>query len=381
MRQANTARGRKHDEGRRGARRRVQAGRPADHHRRRSVDRRLPRRRPLLRDPQPLPAPGWAAVPGADRAVGAVERAGRLPARRRGDAAGLPVARLGVRPRHRPVVPGPGRARRQELRRRRRARRRSWPAASPAPTSPRRSRSTSRRTTLSSMPSTTPRPPADRGHRARRQARRRRHPPGAAAQLHRRAPRRAVPLALRALRRARRQPAADVPARAQPGLPRRLLARGRLPRQRLRPHARAAARRAQGRLRDPHPAARPQLRRRGARVRRGAVPRRQRVGPRGDARPRRAPAQHDQHRARDARAGGRRDRALRRRPALRPGPAADHGRVPAGQPQVLADLRRRRRGGAAARRPHRRPRAAPGHGLALLLPRGARRATPTRWPR
>ncbi len=228
---------------------------------------------------------------------------------------------------------------------------------------------------MSSMPSTTPETDAGhhRGHRARRQARRHRHPPGAAAQLHRRAPRRAVPLPLRALRRAHRQPAADVPARAQPGLPRRLVAGGRLPRQRLRPHARAAARRAQGRLRDPHPAARPQLRRRGARVRRRAVPRRQRVGPRGDARPRRAPAQHDQHRARVARAGGRGDRALRRRPALRPGPAADHGRVPAGQPQVLADLRRRGRGRSAARRPHRRPRAALGHGLAVLLPRGARR--------
>ena len=105
----------------------------------------------------------------------------------------------------------------------------------------------------------------------------------------------------------------------------------------------------------------------------GAVPRRQRVGPRGDARPRRAPAQHDQHRARVARAGRRGDRALRRRPALRPGPAAHDRRVPAGQPQVLAGLRRRRRGRAAARRPHRRPRAALGHGLAVVLPRGARR--------
>ena len=124
-------------------------------------------------------------------------------------------------------------------------------------------------------------PPARLGERAV-EARRRRHPPGAAAAA-------TSPSVLdepfrapRALRRAGRQPAADVSARAQPGLPRRLVARGRLPRQRPRPPARAAARRVRRRLRDAHAAARPQLRRRGARVRRRARAAPSTTGSRGD---------------------------------------------------------------------------------------------------
>ena len=363
--------------------RRLRAGRPADHHRRRSVDRRLPRRRSLLRDPQPLPAPGRAAVPGADRAVGAVERARRLPARRRGDAAGLPVARLGVRPRHaasRSWAPASPASRATTSTS---SPARTWPDASPAPTSPRRSRSTSRRTTLSSMPSTTPAGrAADRGHRARRQARRRRHPPGAAAELHRRAPRRALPLALRALRRARRQPAADVPARAQPGLPRRLLARGRLPRQRLRPHARAAARRAQGRLRDPHPAARPQLRRRGARVRRARCAARSTSGS-----ARRCSTATSACTARST--------SRSRRPSWRSQEIERY----AGDPRFVQVLLPTTAEYPLGNRKYWPIYAAAaeaglplvvhtggleqhcGRGLAVVLPRGARRATPTGWPR
>ena len=293
------------DEGRRRARRRVRAGRPAHHHRRRAVDRRLPRRRSLLRDPQPLPAPGWAAVPGADRAVGAVERPGRLPARRRGDAAGLPVARLGVRPRHRasrswaPASPA-SRATTSTS-----SPARSWPGASPAPTSPRRSRSTSRRTTLSSMPSTTQTQAA----------------------------------ATEATERAVKLVDADIHPAPLPSY----IA------ERLDEPFRARYERYGVRVANP-PQMYPRVRNQGYRVDSwpeggfpgsdfdlmreqlldehkvdygiliplhghsfgaeapefagGAVPRRQRVGPRGDARPRRAPAQHDQHRARDARAGG-----------------------------------------------------------------------------
>ena len=300
VRHANTGRGAQRDEGRRGAASTSSSRATGGSSRSAGGRSASSASATLLRDPQPLPAPGRAAVPGADRAVGAVERARRLPA-------WTAEPTLLACPWHGweydlatgQSFLGPGEPRRQGLRRRRRARRaragrpRARALRRRDVPGPRRGGLRCRRCLA---PPRKP-PPTEATERAVKLVDADIHP-APLPQLHRRAPRRAVPRALRALRRARRQPAADVPARAQPGLPRRLVARGRLPRQRLRPHARAAARRAQASTTGPHPAARPQLRRRGARVRRRAVPRRQRVDARGDARPRRAPARHDQHRAR-----------------------------------------------------------------------------------
>src|SRR3984957_6617507 len=94
-------------EGRRGQGLRLRQRRQEDPRRERQVHRRLPGRRPLLRDPQPLPAPVRTALRGHAGAAGGLRRPGRPADGRRPAADRLPLARLGVRPRHRPVVHGP----------------------------------------------------------------------------------------------------------------------------------------------------------------------------------------------------------------------------------------------------------------------------------
>ncbi len=87
--------------------------RPEDHRRQRRVHRDLPRRRPLLRDlfatRCPQTSGGRSALSGTSRRVGGGKRPRRRAPGLRAPADRLPLARLGVRPRHRPVVHGPGR--------------------------------------------------------------------------------------------------------------------------------------------------------------------------------------------------------------------------------------------------------------------------------
>ncbi len=151
--------------------------------------------------------------------------------------------------------------------------------------------------------------------------------------------------------------------------------------------ARCQGARRHGRGEPRRPGARPLGRRRGdpqlslrhpARLRRihggGVRGGAQRVDRARMARPRSAPARLDRGGAAERRARGRRDRAARRRQALRADPGARHGRDAARTAAVLADLR----GGRAARPADRHPcgqrLSSSRHGarLAELLRRGLR---------
>ena len=63
--------------------------------------------RRIFRAGQPLPARGRAAVPGQDHRAGAIRRARPVPAGAASGIPALPVARLGVRHPHRPVLVRP----------------------------------------------------------------------------------------------------------------------------------------------------------------------------------------------------------------------------------------------------------------------------------
>src|SRR3954447_5254270 len=88
-----------------------------------TLDRGLQRGGSGLRHPQPLPAPGRTAVHRAAVALGGRERSRQGDDGRPAAARGVPVARLGVRPRDGPVVHGARRDAREGLRGLRRARR------------------------------------------------------------------------------------------------------------------------------------------------------------------------------------------------------------------------------------------------------------------
>ena len=130
----------------------------------------------------------------------------------------------------------------------------------------------------------------------------------------------------------------SVPASPQQGDAGRFVAGGRRPGQQLRAPARAAARRARHRLRDPPVPQRARRRLRAPRVRRGDQPRRERVDRRGVARPRRAPALVHLGALRPSGARDRGDRALGGRRPLRPGPAAGGGAGAVRLAQVLAGV-------------------------------------------